>query len=324
MEILHNLSQSFWWDVARGCEYATFFHTPLWHRLACETFPDYEDCSVGAICENGIRMVLPVLQTNRAARGLLRNVTSTFAGCYGGIIADGPVPGAAAAELFGAVLKWDVAEFHLSGNPRLPPTAAPRLPRVEERDDFTHILELGGDLDAMISGFSRGHTSSLHKGIRMGVQARLAQTADDYRAFYGAYEDSLRRWGERATNRYPWRLFENVFRLSQAYPQHVKLWLAEVEGKTIAGALAFYWNGHIAGWHSAAHADYFDYCPNNVLHTEIIREGLEQGYRYYDFSPSGGHEGSARFKERFGADRKRFPRWHYVRSALQLVRKLGS
>jgi lipid II:glycine glycyltransferase (peptidoglycan interpeptide bridge formation enzyme) len=43
-----------------------------------------------------------------------------------------------------------------------------------------------------------------------------------------------------------------------------------------------------------------------LLYAQIIRDAHNQGYRYFDFNPSGGHEGVVHFKESFGAVRKYF------------------
>ena len=81
----------------------------------------------------------------------------------------------------------------------------------------------------------------------------------------------------------------------------VKIWLAEKDSAIVAGAIIFYWNRIVSYWHGASHQDFFSYYPNNMLHMEIIREAAAAGFRYYDFGPSGGQDGVARFKKSFGA-----------------------
>ena len=91
MRIIKNVDDQFWLDVARKCDYATFFHTPYWHRLAEKTFPHYQDVTLGVELDTGTRAVIPLLETGRVGKGLFRSMVSTFAGCYGGLIADGPL-----------------------------------------------------------------------------------------------------------------------------------------------------------------------------------------------------------------------------------------
>jgi CelD/BcsL family acetyltransferase involved in cellulose biosynthesis len=96
---------------------------------------------------------------------------------------------------------------------------------------------------------------------------------------------------------YGWELFKEMF---ERYSPDVKLWLAVCYGKIIAGALCFYSKHHVAYWHGAAYSDYFKLRPVNLLMYEAIRHACEQGYSWFDFNPSGGHEGVKAFKRSFG------------------------
>jgi hypothetical protein len=44
----------------------------------------------------------------------------------------------------------------------------------------------------------------------------------------------------------------------------------------------------------------------------MIEHYLGAGFAYYDFNPSGGHEGVVSFKSRFGAERREFVRAEYA------------
>lgn len=294
------VDEKVWWRVAKTCPYATFFHTPLWARLARLVNPRLEIAPVGAVDSSGVEVVLPVVRINKPLKGLFSNYDSTFAGCYGGTIATDEVPASVTQQLYDRVRGIRLGALRVTGNPirqkgKLVAAGGTRT------QDSTHILELTGDLESIIAGFSKGHKSSYSKGCRMGVTTRVAESLSDYKAYFGAYEDSLRRWGEDATSVYPWRLFKGGYHLSRAHPDHLKLWLAEVDAQVVAGAWVFYWNSHAVHWHGASYADFFDYSPNNVLQVAIIADALSRGFTYYDMNPSGGHEGVARFKGRFGA-----------------------
>lgn len=311
---LSSIDEDFWWDVAEQCRYATFFHTPLWTRLAVETYDGYSDGTVGAITQDGRRIVLPLVEVG--SRGNARMLRSTFADCYGGLIADGPETVSDQNSFYGFVVANNVAELRLCGNPLHDDREFDHLSTSGAAEDFTNIIHLDKGYDSVVAGFSKGHKSSLTKGLRMGVTVRIADTLGDYETYYMVYEDTLRRWGESARKTYPWRLFENGYRLSNEYPGLIRLWLAEVGETVVAGAWTFYWNDHVDWWHGASLQEYFDHCPNNVLQTHIIRDAFDRGYKYYDFNPSGGLHGVAKFKDSFGSERINFGRWHYLSSRL--------
>jgi hypothetical protein len=135
----------------------------------------------------------------------------------------------------------------------------------------------------------------------LGVTVRNSKDINDFKEYYKAYEDSLVRWGDKASSFYPWRFFEVCFALSTIYPENIKLWIAELDDRLIAGALVFYWGQHADWWHGASYEKYFEYYPNNVLQTAIVKDAIERGYAYYDFNPSGDHKGVEDFKGRFGS-----------------------
>lgn len=325
MDIHRPVENSFWWNVAQACDYATFFHSPLWHRLIERTFDGCEDRTVGAVTDDGVRMVLPLLKTGESAKGMMEDLTSTYAGCYGGVIADGEVSEEDVARLYDEVQTWNMASLSVNGNPMWSAFDCPSVLSDEEATgDFTQIIELGGrTFDDVLSDFSRGHRSSMNKGQQRGVEIRQADSLEDYRSYFGAYEDCLRRW-DNPSSEYPWELFENGFEIAQQHPGHISLWLAEVDGEVVGGAWFFYWNQHLVYWHGATYEEYFDYRTNNVLHPAIIKDAIESGYKYYDFNPSGGHEGVVDFKRRFGPDKWPIQRWRFTDQKLDYLRRVRS
>jgi lipid II:glycine glycyltransferase (peptidoglycan interpeptide bridge formation enzyme) len=83
----------------------------------------------------------------------------------------------------------------------------------------------------------------------------------------------------------------------------LKIWVAEKNGKIIAVLTVFYWNNLVTPFHTASLKDYFDCCPNNILHMEVIKDAINKNYRYYDFGPSGGEDGVVQFKQSFRAEK---------------------
>ena len=301
MKILHPVDEASWLDVARACHSATFFHTPLWHHLTLTTWPTFHDATVGVLLPDGTRAVLPMVETARHVRGLFRELVSTFAGNYGGLISDRPLSEEEQRDIYSAVLGvTSTGEAHLTGNPYAPGPAPDGAACLE---DFTHILRLERGYDAVAAGFWKGCRTSTAKARRAGVTVRGAGSVSDFRAYFALYEDSLARWGTQATSSHPWKLFENAAALREAHPGNVGLWLAEKDGQPVAGALVFYWNRHAVYWHGAALAAAFPHSPTNALLSEIIRDACGRGLAIFDFNPSGGHLGVARFKESFGAER---------------------
>ncbi len=294
-----------WLETARECEYATFFHTPHWHRLGLAALPGSREASLAGRLPGGERFVFPLVRTGSRFGGLFRILVSGVAGCYGGPIFSGPA-GEAGPErlLLTVVRRMHAAPLELTGNPFAPF----ELRTGQLRIDFTQLLPLEGSCDELFSRFSSNHRSSIRKGSKIGVRTRIASTDEDYISYYGVYENSLERWGDRATSIYSSGFFREVRQLAVELPENVKLFLAEYEERVVAGALVFCWNRHAVYWHGAALSDYFSTRAPLVLQAAIIEHLQAAGFEHYDFNPSGGHEGVVRFKEGFGAERREFVR----------------
>jgi hypothetical protein len=308
-----------WLETARECEYATFFHTPHWHRLGLAALPAGREASLAGRLPGGERFVLPLIRTGRRLGGLFSILVSGAAGCYGGPIFTGPAGETVPERLVLTVARrMHAAPLTLAGNPFAPFA----LRRGQHRTDFTQLLRLEGGADELFSRFSSNHRSSVGKGRKLGVRTRVAATDEDFLAYYGVYENSLERWGERATSRYSPGFFREVRRLALELPENVKLFLAEHEERIVAGALVFCWNRHAVYWHGAALSDYFSTRAPLVLQAGIIEHLRAAGFKHYDFNPSGGHEGVVRFKEGFGAQRREFVRTEIATGLYALARAL--
>jgi hypothetical protein len=322
LEIIKNPSRDFWWEVAVSCEHATFLQSPLWTELACRSYDNLRDATIGAILESGTRVILPMVEAP-AARGAMRALESTWNWSPGGVIADGPVEAEEIRDLYDSLQSWRLGEGVFTGNPHSSLPDPPVRKGWKVQEDFSQILPLAGDLDSIVGGFERRHRKALRGAVRAGVTVREARGVEDYQAHYQAYLASYERWKARWAAALPWRLFETCHAMSVEYPDHISLWLAEVDGRFASGAILFYWNRFVVAWHASAHEELFKYSPNNVLHTEIMRDALERGMSCYDFNPSGGQEGVVTFKAGFGAEKRFFKRATYSSPALSLTRALG-
>ena len=69
-----------------------------------------------------------------------------------------------------------------------------------------------------------------------GRRPRASPTsADDYRSYFAVYEDSLRRWGEAASPRYPWTLFERAWQLAERHPERAPAVAGRARGRDRGG-----------------------------------------------------------------------------------------
>ncbi len=306
MKIINTLTKDFWDEVVSKSGNATFFHSPTWAEIISQTYPEMRIATKGIEFGDGTRAVFPLISVRTRLNGIFNTYYSMVPGVYGGIISDGRRLTTVELEMIFSRLKTRKFNHIIYVDN---PFESYEIPEsYQKREMFTHVLKLNSDFEITKRNFSRGNKSNINKSKRRGVSIENAQTEADYKEYYEIYNDSLSRWGDHTSSRYSFELFHNIYKINSP---NIKLWLAKVDNKAIAGALVFYQNKHAVAWHGACLQSHFDFRPNNLLYAEIIRDVCEQGYKYFDFNPSGGHEGVVRFKESFGTKRLNFQvhRW---------------
>ena len=296
---------SFWNAVVSKNPESTFFHTPLWHDLVVRTYADYAIATRGFIFSDGRKAVFPLIQTREGGllKGKARLKSSVFGG-YGGIIAESKLSGTEQSAMYDYLLSLK-ASISVDGNP-FSQYAIPDTFTLKK--DFTHVFALDTTEEEVLKRLSRGAKSNLNQAKKKGVSVRTARSEEEVLRYFNIYQDTLKRWGEATLFAYPQELLLNIYRHGG---DAAKLWVAEKDGTIIAGAIIFYWNQVVSYWHGASLQDYFDCYPNNLLHMTVISDALHKGFRCYDFGPSGGQHGVARFKQSFGAEKYEFLSGHW-------------
>jgi CelD/BcsL family acetyltransferase involved in cellulose biosynthesis len=283
------------WDEAwRRYGAATYFQSREWADLwSAYTQGRLRPAGLRVTFAGGESAVLPLSSRSGDDGPLL---VSSPAGTYGGwISADLLRP-----EHWAALTRYMSAELgslYWQTNPLDPSLLAASLPSTSPNE--THVIDLAQEWEAIHGAWSSSCRRAVRKARHSGILVREAATVEDWREYHDVYEDSMRRWGERARFRLERGFFEQLHSLRSA---NLRLWLATTaEGRVAAGAVMCCAGGHAVYWHGAARESLLPLRPMNLLFSELIRETRAAGYRWFDFNPSAGMEGVRRFKEGFGA-----------------------
>jgi len=278
-----------WDSIWEACEYATFFHSREWSEIwSVYSKGRWRPDPRWLTFSDGRQALLP-LASRKQLQGLGRRYVSSPGGTFGGwISAD-----ALSAEHGEALVHWlthKLGRLEWRLNPYDP--LAHQLEVPVTTLDETHAVDLSPGFDALRCGGAK-----VKKALREGVTIGVAASEGDWRSYFGIYEESLRRWGEQASSQYRWELFDDIRRRESP---RIKLWLARFQNRVIAGALCFYARRHAVYWHGAALEAHFQLRPVNLLMHEAIRDACERGCAWFDFNPSGAHEGVKAFKKSLG------------------------
>jgi len=285
-----------WDEVWRSCDYATYFHSREWAEI-------WRDYTKGKMTpeplmvsfSDGKRALLP-LSSQKRLRGLVKSYVSSPAGTFGGWISTDQLDTAHGAALADYMITH-FANLTWRLNPYDNVVSQVDVSVTEE--DETHCLRLGSGFEDIYARWSDSHRRAVLKARKEGVEVIKATDRDDWLAYYDVYKDSLRRWGDHVSSMYQWEIFEEVHSRG---PEEVVLWIARYRGKAIAGVLCMYAKKHVAYWHGATLEKYFPMRPMHLVMYAAIMDACERGYAWFDFNPSGEHEGVKTFKKRFGAE----------------------
>ena len=283
-----------WDSIWRECPYATYFHSREWAELWASYTQGRLTLDARLLqFEDGKRLLLPLMVRGKFG-GLIKRWVSSPGNTFGGWISRDEL-NTTHITLATKYIQQNLSSLQLRLNPYNESLVGFRLGRIIE--DSTRVLRLTEGFDATIKTWTKGHRSAANKAMGLGVTIRCAASLEDWRAYYAVYQDSLRRWGDRATTRYDWSLFEQMERLNTS---NIRLWLAMFGGNVIGGALCLYSPRHIAYWHGSAIEEYFHLRPVHLLIREIIRDASNKNYDWFDFNPSSGIKGVDAFKKGFG------------------------
>lgn len=189
----------------------------------------------------------------------------------------------------------------------LPGVVCSKLPSGwSHTPEYTRVLDCSMGYGAIVQQWQLSRSAmmrNLRKAERSGVQVRWARSPEDRNAYHALYQDAARTWTPAPAHVYGHRLWD----ILAEYEPHTRLWLAEYNGRIIAGAVLLYGVNHVAYWHGASDAGQRGVRPVNLLLAKAIEDACERGYRWFDFNPGGSLQGVDRFKASFGAVRVACP-----------------
>jgi lipid II:glycine glycyltransferase (peptidoglycan interpeptide bridge formation enzyme) len=146
-------------------------------------------------------------------------------------------------------------------------------------------VDLSTNLDATLARMKQKSRYNIRLAERRGVTCRMADPANpsDFARFYNLMETTGQRdsFGIHSASYYKdvWETFYNAPEGSG----FGSLWLAEFEGKLVAGVLAFSFGQEAAYLYGASSDEHRREMPTYLLQWEAMKWAKAHGARYYDF-----------------------------------------
>lgn len=212
-----------------------------------------------------------------------------------GYISKGPVvlPGRPwAAACAARLLQQVVRQEKLSALIAQPPDLCPQMPEalhtcgfiadcLMKVNDATWVTDLSGDFASVEARMSRTTRNLVRRAARSGVTVRQGGR-EDLDRFFDLMLATCRR---QQASPNPARLADLQALWDAAAPSaNIRLFLAEYEGKAVAGLLAIVFGATATLWKVGAAPPDKELKPNDALYHHAIRWAHQNGCRHVDFA----------------------------------------
>jgi hypothetical protein len=179
----------------------------------------------------------------------------------------------------------------------------------------TYVLDLPNRPEDLRFGNPRNRNRirwAVNKAAKHGVRVRPAETADDLKAWYEIYLDTMRR---NVVPPRPYRFFEALWGPMRSGGL-MQLLLAEQvweKGKRLlAGSIFLMFGRTVCYAFNGAQPEDFSLRPNDAIQWHAIHDACKAGFRLFDFGEvPEGNTHLAEFKSKWGAEPKQLLRYHH-------------
>jgi hypothetical protein len=266
----------------------TFFHSPEWAAVWSEyTEGRYVAAPRWIRFADGAQAVIAASLERRTAR--LDRLHLSPQGTYGGWVSAQALLPAHAAAIEREILEQPSIVWR-----RPPAGVTDGAPQAIEQ--ATQIIDLRDGAERARARWKPQARRYIGRARRAGAVVRPATTLSDWLAYADVYRITSTYWA-RPTSSYGPELFRLLHDLQS---DAARLWVAEISGETVGGVLVMTSRQRAVAWSTAMVRGR---APGltNLLYWELMKALERDGFAELDLSPSGGHEGVARFKAALGA-----------------------
>lgn len=300
-----------WADAVRADPYSLVYHRPEWVDCVAAS-GRFEQVTRRYETRDGRNLILPLLRRRLPGAALSLQASMPPGWGTGGLVSAQRIHpedvAAVCADLRDqpGTLRTFIQPSPLTASAWAGATG----PGIKTVSRLSHVLDLSGGYDAVWSArFTGSARTAVRKAEKLGVVVHRDTTGKLLPVFYALLRRSVERWAEQQHEPLPlarWRWgrrdpltkFESI---AAALPDAFRLYLAEHEGRFIAGILIYH---GACAMYSRGAMDKDKAGPtraNYLLHRVAIEDACEAGCRFYDFGESGASAQLAQFKTRFGA-----------------------
>ncbi|MEL7445507.1 MAG: FemAB family XrtA/PEP-CTERM system-associated protein [Pseudomonadota bacterium] len=230
---------------------------------------------------------LPLTEVRSALFG--KALVSSGFGVGGGILAD---DGEVTASLARAAV--DHADANSIPGIELRGGAIPAQWRSWEDSHAGFARSLAMDDEAELLAIPRKARAEVRKALKYDLEVRVGTSADDRKAHYAVYSESVRNLG---TPVFPKSLFNAML---DAFADSSDILTVFAQGKPVASVLSFYHQGHVMPYWGGGISAARGLRANELMYFKLMGHARRKGMNRFDFGRSKTNSGPYRFKKNWG------------------------
>jgi lipid II:glycine glycyltransferase (peptidoglycan interpeptide bridge formation enzyme) len=176
------------------------------------------------------------------------------------------------------------------------PSNIKALPSINLQPKETLMLDLSLSEEELLKSFHQKTRYNIRLAEKKGVVVREGQGEKDFVSFWSLMTETGKRDNFHIHNQNHYHL------LATANPDFIKLFIAEIDGQTIAAGLFSFFGDKATYLHGASAHEFRQLMAPYLLQWTLIKTAKESGYKYYDFYGIDAKKwpGVTRFKTGFG------------------------
>ncbi len=302
-QVVGELDATVWDAFVEAHPHSTIYHTRAMHEVFRRT-PGHEPLLWAALDERGTPVALLTAVRITLRSGWTRALTTRVVS-YGAFLAEESARGVDAlaavleahAQAAGEALFTELRHMH---DPA-PWRAALARAGYQWEPHLNFLIPLHEGEEAVWKRMKRSAREKVRQAQKRGVEAREVTCVDDVTLCYQLLQEV---YTDVRVPLAPLDLFTAAYEV--LVPQgKAKFWLAYYEGQPVGTRITLVHRDTLLDWYAGARRSVRRVRPNDFLVWHVLRWGIAQGYRVFDFGGAGHPDvpyGVRDFKAKFGGE----------------------
>jgi len=260
LKINENIPKKEWESYVKSHPYGTIYHLSAWKEVLEESF-NYKPFYIFAKDENKkLCGILPLFQVKSFITGN-RMVSLPFSYICGPIADSEFVEKEMLKEAEKICYERECKYMEIRD-------IKPKNFDLEASNYFsTYVVNLSSDVDSVWKRMNKGSVRrAINKSKRDGVKVVHENNMENLKIFNKLHQKTMRSLGVPA---HPYIFLKNIL---QKMKEYVELYLAEIDGKIIAGVFTLNFKDTVLYAYGASYEKYLKYYPNNLLIWKAIED----------------------------------------------------